>query len=111
MDMKRAPDQVTYDLRRHEAQQRAAEIEYEMNLPARKDQAMEDIKDPNALRGLLNDQELSGPLARAMHNLEYAVDELGKAHLRDNESIGLRACIQSLCQIERVLFGYAMEAE
>jgi len=108
MDMKRAPDQVTYDLRRHEREQDAADIEYEMNLPARKDQAMEDIKDPNALRKLLEDGILAGPLARAMYNLEHAQKEISE--LRE-EPIGIRACLQSLAQIELMLFNMAMGEE
>jgi len=101
-------DRVAFDLRRHERQQEEAEREYKAELPARKWQAMEDIKDPNALRKLLEDDILAGPLARAMHNLEFAQKEISEL---GQEPIGIRACLQSLAQIELMLFNMAMGDE
>jgi len=101
-------DRVSLDLRRLAKQEREAELDYLEDLPNRRWQAMQDIQDPNALRKLLQDEVLAGPLARAMHNLEFAQKEISEL---GQEPIGIRACLQSLSQIELMLFNMAMGEE
>jgi len=101
-------DRVSLDLRRLAKQEREAELDYLEDLPNRRWQAMQDIQDPNALRKLLQDEVLAGPLARAMYNLEFAQKEISE--LRE-EPVGIRACLQSLSQIELMLFNMAMGEE
>lgn len=58
----------------HLKSEREAELDYADNLPARKWKAEEDLRDPEALKRVLNDADLATPLAIAFVHLDRAIE-------------------------------------
>lgn len=72
------PDRVSQDLRRHERQQRDAEIEARAARKADALEAIEAVRDPERLRRILDDEALAGPLAELCQALPGISQEIGK---------------------------------
>lgn len=97
--MKPAPDQVTADLRRYEAEQdkleREAPTKAELMYEAR-----EDMTDDTKMRAFLEDDFLSGPLSRIFRNLDGAVGEMVKLFGKERVPC-IEAILQACSQMER----------
>ncbi len=68
------PCRVMADLRRHEAEQDAAEVAWEIAHARRKEDAAEEVLDGTILKQHLDDEDLAHPLAEVMRDLETGAD-------------------------------------
>lgn len=109
------PDRVSIDLRRREQQEREAELEHQAAQPARIFEAQLAIRDPEALRKLLEDEELAGPLADLMERLDDLTREISmlerEHRVRPEQIVQIKDTASALAKIQRQLFVYAMGGE
>lgn len=68
------PCRVSAELSQYEREQDRLEKEWELGRADREAQAMEDTLDREALKAVLNDEELIAPLITLMHDLENGAD-------------------------------------
>ena len=94
------PCRVSADLRRHMSAESKAALDYANNLPARRQDALDALEDPELLRAVLDDEQFASPLARAFRNLDRAF--AGDIPSRD-------AVLQSVLQIQRTCFSWLLE--
>lgn len=97
--MKPASDQVTADLRRYEAEQDKLERE----APTKREllnEAMDEMKEDEALAKFLEDTFLAAPLARIFRNFSGAVGEMSKLFGHAQVPC-LEAIMQACARMER----------